>query len=262
MDIRRAVPDDAMSIASVHVRSWQAAYPGLLPQDYLDELRPEHRVGGWSQVLQGTDWPRAGVFVLVDGESSSGEGSRPGEVVGFCHLCPTRDDDRDRATTGEVTSIYLAPEAWGAGNGVALLAVAIDEMTEAGYTDRDAVGTRHQCPGTALLRDRWLGARRSDQGQRLGTLRLHRRPVRARPRQQALRTHPVWMALLKRPQCKRSVAACAKLMIGDGHTPNSTVNPVQMAIPVATERGTTGLLPAGPKPACASAGARVTTRCG
>lgn len=123
-----------MSIASVHVRSWQAAYPGLLPQDYLDELRPEHRVGGWSQVLQGTDWPRGGVFVLVDGESSSGEGSRPGEVVGFCHLCPTRDDDRDRATTGEVTSIYLAPEAWGAGNGVALLAVAIDEMTEAGYT--------------------------------------------------------------------------------------------------------------------------------
>jgi GNAT superfamily N-acetyltransferase len=134
MEIRRALDDDSMSIASVHVRSWQAAYPGLIPQDYLDGLRPEDRVDGWSQVLLATDWPRAGVLVLVDDKSSRSEGAPSKEILGFCHLCPTRDDDRDTSTTGEVTSIYLAPEAWGAGNGVALLAAAIDEMIVARYT--------------------------------------------------------------------------------------------------------------------------------
>ena len=123
-----------MSIASVHVRSWQAAYPGLLPQEYLDALSPEQRVVGWNQVLEATDWPRAGVLVLVDDKLSPSERALADEIVGFCHLCPTRDDDRDGTTTCEVTSIYLAPEAWGAGNGVALLAAAIDVMTEAGYT--------------------------------------------------------------------------------------------------------------------------------
>ena len=34
---------DAMAVACVHVRSWQAAYRTLLPDDYLDQLRPEDR---------------------------------------------------------------------------------------------------------------------------------------------------------------------------------------------------------------------------
>jgi GNAT superfamily N-acetyltransferase len=196
MIIRRAKLDDATAIADVHVRSWKAAYPGQIPQGYLDSLHPEDRVEGWQLVLAGTDWPREGVFLLVDGSGSptagasaeagasvetgaSGEaessaeagasaqagppagaassgarssgsesaaahgtdvelelaedGDRKGKVVGFSHFCPTRDDDRDPATTGEVTSIYLAPETWGAGYGVALMDVSIDEMVTAGY---------------------------------------------------------------------------------------------------------------------------------
>jgi GNAT superfamily N-acetyltransferase len=123
MKIREATPVDSLAIATVHVRSWQAAYPGLIPQPYLDGLRPADRLAGWEQVLASTDWPRAGVFVL--------EG--PPEVMGFSHICPTRDDDLDRSTTGEITSIYLAPEAWGAGNGVALINTSIERMVEAGY---------------------------------------------------------------------------------------------------------------------------------
>lgn len=129
--IRPAEDKDAMAIAEVHVRSWQAAYPGLIPQDYLDGLRPEHRLDAWKQVLAATDWPRAGVLVLV--EDGPDDGSTSVVVKGFCHVCPTRDDDRDRATTGEVTSIYLAPEVWGLGNGVALLAASIDQVIAAGY---------------------------------------------------------------------------------------------------------------------------------
>ena len=36
--IRAARVEDAAQIAAVHVRSWQSAYRGLLPQAYLDGL--------------------------------------------------------------------------------------------------------------------------------------------------------------------------------------------------------------------------------
>lgn len=146
MKIRRANDHDAMAIATVHVLSWQAAYPGLIPQEYLDGLRPEGRLAGWEQVLLATDWPRAGVLLLVDDDPSGQDRPRNDEsgednsrasgaegIAGFSHVCPTRDEDLDPTVTGEVTSIYLAPEAWGSGNGVALLAASIDQMIEAGY---------------------------------------------------------------------------------------------------------------------------------
>ena len=41
--IRPAGPDDALAVARVHVRSWQVAYRTLLPDEYLDGLRPEER---------------------------------------------------------------------------------------------------------------------------------------------------------------------------------------------------------------------------
>jgi len=43
MELRRAEPPDAIALARVHVRSWQAAYRKLMPDDYLDQLRPEDR---------------------------------------------------------------------------------------------------------------------------------------------------------------------------------------------------------------------------
>src|SRR5215471_6386244 len=43
MLLRPAEPADALAVARVHVRSWQTAYRNLLPNDYLDQLRPEER---------------------------------------------------------------------------------------------------------------------------------------------------------------------------------------------------------------------------
>lgn len=122
-----------MAIATVHVRSWQAAYPGLIPQDYLDGLRPEARLPMWKQVLAESRWPRSGVLLLAADAPTGGCEPGPGQVKGFSHICPTRDDDRDPESTGEITSIYLAPEVQGSGNGVALLAASVDQMVAAGY---------------------------------------------------------------------------------------------------------------------------------
>jgi len=44
MQIRNAQPNDAFEVAMVHVTSWQVAYRGILPAEYLEELRVEDRV--------------------------------------------------------------------------------------------------------------------------------------------------------------------------------------------------------------------------
>ena len=41
--LRSATPDDALAVATVHVRAWQEGYRGLVADDYLDALRPEDR---------------------------------------------------------------------------------------------------------------------------------------------------------------------------------------------------------------------------
>ena len=43
MFLRPAEPGDASAVALVHVRAWQTRYRKLLPDEYLDGLRPEER---------------------------------------------------------------------------------------------------------------------------------------------------------------------------------------------------------------------------
>lgn len=54
--VRPAGPGDALGLALVHVRAWQAAYPGLMPQQYLDGLdvlnvHPDHWSAGVGSAL-------------------------------------------------------------------------------------------------------------------------------------------------------------------------------------------------------------------
>jgi len=123
VEIRRARPADAPAIAEVHVRSWQGAYPGLIPQDYLDALRPEDRVGWWRDALATTPWP----VVLVAEED--------GAVIGFASVSPTRDADDDSSTVGELQTIYLHPDAFGRGKGASLLHAALEVLRTAGFTE-------------------------------------------------------------------------------------------------------------------------------
>lgn len=123
MLIRRAGIGDAGAIAGVHVRSWRAAYRGLIPQDFLDRLRPAERLPVWERRLEESSWPRKGVLVAeVDGR-----------VAGFTGFGPTRDRDEDPATVAEIATIYLAPEAWGSGVGRGLMAEALKNLDEAEY---------------------------------------------------------------------------------------------------------------------------------
>ncbi len=123
--VRPAHPADAPRLGVVHVRSWQSAYPGLLPQDYLDGLDPAVRAERWLGVLTTEVRPGEQVFVVESG----------GEVVGFVSVGPSRDGSggSPEGEVGEVHAIYLLPRWWGQGLGVRLLVAGLDHLRENGF---------------------------------------------------------------------------------------------------------------------------------
>jgi RimJ/RimL family protein N-acetyltransferase len=112
--IRPAVAEDAARIAEVHVAAWRTAYRGgLLPDAYLDQLAAAQREPSWQRLL---DDPPAGVRVLVS--------DRPGGATGFVLVGPERGDQDPRR--GELYAINVHPDAWGHGDGPALLAAGTE----------------------------------------------------------------------------------------------------------------------------------------
>jgi GNAT superfamily N-acetyltransferase len=132
LHIRPATKADALAIATVHVRSWQAAYRGLLPQDHLDGLDPDQSRVQWESTLEATAWPSTGTLVLVDEDISPVAATET--IIGFAGLGPTRDHDDDPTSVGELQTLYLDPGAWHQGAGSRLLSVAQVQLGRAGFT--------------------------------------------------------------------------------------------------------------------------------
>jgi GNAT superfamily N-acetyltransferase len=118
-----ATQRDASQIAEIHVQTWQVAYRGLVPDDYLDALSVDQRAEAWRQILADSDLPCTGAFVL----------ECDAVVVGFVHVSPSRDDDAE-AAIGEVTAIYVLADFWSRGVGRALMHCAVENLRDAGFT--------------------------------------------------------------------------------------------------------------------------------
>jgi GNAT superfamily N-acetyltransferase/catechol 2,3-dioxygenase-like lactoylglutathione lyase family enzyme len=123
--VRPATTDDAAALGVVHVRSWQVAYRGQVPQEHLDRLDPRQRRLGWLRWLQDNP-PPAAVLVAQDGS---------GEVVGFVNVAPSRDEDTDPRLVGEVQAVYVLPEHWGQGTGRLLMEAALRRLRVYGYRE-------------------------------------------------------------------------------------------------------------------------------
>lgn len=122
--VRLARLDDAATIADLHVRSWRAAYRGIVPDAILDGLSIEQRVEFWQRRIRREADPAAEgrVWVVVDGD----------RVVGLAASRRATDPDLGQGT-GELAAIYLAPEAWSKGLGSVLFAAAIDDLRARGF---------------------------------------------------------------------------------------------------------------------------------
>lgn len=120
--VRQARPGDDVAIGEVHVRAWQAAYRGVMPDAYLDSLSADERAAMWRDRIALDDLPP-----LLVAETG-------GVVVGFAaygreHASP------DERGAGQLGAINLDPAHWGKGIGRALLREVMAALRTLGYEE-------------------------------------------------------------------------------------------------------------------------------
>ena len=122
--IRRAKPDDVADVAAIHIRSWQAAYSGILPEDVLAGLSIAEREESWRHLLAGNEhhWLN---LVAEDG----------GVIVGFCAVTTPSWDAGADERLAEVGALYVDPGHWREGVGSALLRAALEELEKNAWSE-------------------------------------------------------------------------------------------------------------------------------
>ena len=119
--LRQAKPGDELSVAQVHVRSWQLAYLRLLPDEYLDALEPADRAARYT--FADADPSRPLTVVAVNEH----------QICGFTTIGRCRD--RDVSHGGELYAIYVHPDWWDRGVGRVLIHDARRRLAEQGFSD-------------------------------------------------------------------------------------------------------------------------------
>src|SRR5258708_61160 len=119
MLLRPAEPADAIAVARVHVRSWQTAYRTLLPDDYLDQLRPEDRAQRYDFANPDPLKPRTIVA------------TEDGLIFGFVTTAPAREPDLP--DHGELCALHVLPEQWRGGMVMAIVSAARARLLELGF---------------------------------------------------------------------------------------------------------------------------------
>ena len=118
--VRPAAPRDAKAIAEIHVATWQAAYQGVIPDDFLKAMTVEKRLAYWREAIEFSD-PQ--ILVAVDAD----------KVIGFVGFDRSRDAGT-KSTVGEIWALYISPEHWRQGAGLALWDGARDGLKDEGCT--------------------------------------------------------------------------------------------------------------------------------
>jgi RimJ/RimL family protein N-acetyltransferase len=105
----------------MHIRAWQVAYRGIVPDAHLDGLDVATRAARYDFDATAPGAPET--WIAVDGA----------DVVGFVTVSPGRDEDLPGL--GEVRAVYVAPDRWRSGVGSSLLAKAEALLGDAGLND-------------------------------------------------------------------------------------------------------------------------------
>ena len=105
-----------------HVRAWQAAYRGVMPDEYLDALSADERAAMWRDRIARLDLPP-----LLVAETE-------GAVVGFAAFGRERPSPEARGK-GELYAVNLDPGHWGKGIGRLLLRHVMNDLYSLGYRE-------------------------------------------------------------------------------------------------------------------------------
>jgi ribosomal protein S18 acetylase RimI-like enzyme len=110
ISLRPARPGDAAAIAKVHVETWRAAYAGLVPDEFLVSMTESKQALKWNNMIRRAAAPEA----VLTAESTDVPGGR---IVGF----GSWGGARGQPGTGEIFTLYVAPDWQGQGIGRLLL---------------------------------------------------------------------------------------------------------------------------------------------
>ena len=115
MVLRRAAPQDYLSLGRVYCLSWQEGYKHILPKAFLDSLTAENCAPKPENINSQNNYVT---------ESD-------GEIVGLVNYGSSRDEASEK--TGELRSIYVLPDFWGKGVGADLFRAVSQEFDNAGF---------------------------------------------------------------------------------------------------------------------------------
>jgi ribosomal protein S18 acetylase RimI-like enzyme len=118
IDIRKAAPQDAGAISSVHHDAWMGAYSGIIPHKALFRMVGRRGVEWWQSAIRRA----ANVIVVEIG----------GSVVGYATL--GRNRARELPHKGEIYELYLRPEYQGIGLGSKLFTAARKRLAAHGLS--------------------------------------------------------------------------------------------------------------------------------
>jgi len=118
LSIRAANVADVRAIAQVDVETWRATYAGVLPDRLLVGLSERQRAGVWSRFIT----RRPGDTVAAIDEQ--------GNVLGFGSCGAQRETDLPYS--GEVFTLYVAPDYQGQGIGRQLLLALFARLIRCG----------------------------------------------------------------------------------------------------------------------------------
>jgi len=113
--IRKALPEDALKLTTIHDACWQSAYSGIIPHEYLmDRIsRQEQRVINIKNFLAD---PNCGMYCVEINN----------KIIGRLAFAKCEDSDKQKA--GEIGSIYLLEEFWNKGYGKEMLDFALTNL--------------------------------------------------------------------------------------------------------------------------------------
>ena len=118
--IRSANINDARGIATVHIKMWQEAYKGKIPQSFLDSMSVEKRTENWKKELKNSH--KGSHAFVADNDS----------VTGWITGGVSRDENASKEV-GELYGVYVLPGQTGKGIGSKLMTHLLDKLKKEGY---------------------------------------------------------------------------------------------------------------------------------
>lgn len=116
--MRKAEPQDSLSVAQVQVDTWRSTYRGVVPAEHLANLSYERSQRMWERILSD---PKITTFVAEDDN---------GRIVGFANCGPARDT---KEFGGELYAIYVIQSMQRMGIGRRLVLSVANDLVAHGF---------------------------------------------------------------------------------------------------------------------------------